>query len=103
MKGYTLGNGEPYARGFDLDGRAASYTTSFLSFNVGYDAASRITSLRENRSRRSSRLVASFFARRAVGSPSSRSTADAERLGDLRQQMRRRRCVGRLVAPRAAS
>ena len=41
-KGYTLGNGQAYSRGIDLDGRIASYTLGAQSFGIGYDAASRI-------------------------------------------------------------
>jgi YD repeat-containing protein len=42
VKGYTLGNGQAYSRGIDLDGRIASYTLGAQSFGIGYDAASRI-------------------------------------------------------------
>jgi YD repeat-containing protein len=42
VKSYTLGNGQTYARGIDLDGRIASYTLGAQSFAIGYDAASRI-------------------------------------------------------------
>jgi len=42
VKGYTLGNGQAYTRGIDLDGRIASYTLGAQSFAIGYDAASRI-------------------------------------------------------------
>ena len=42
VKGYTLGNGQVYSRGIDLDGRIASYTLGAQSFGIGYDAASRI-------------------------------------------------------------
>ena len=43
--GFTFGNGQTYARGFDQDGRIASYTLATQSLAVGYDTASRITSL----------------------------------------------------------
>jgi YD repeat-containing protein len=43
VKSYTLGNGQIYARGFDLDGRIASYNLGAQSFAIGYDAASRIS------------------------------------------------------------
>jgi YD repeat-containing protein len=43
VKGYTLGNGQTYVRGIDLDGRIASYTLGAQSFAIGYDAASRIS------------------------------------------------------------
>jgi YD repeat-containing protein len=43
VKGYTLGNGQTYTRGIDLDGRIASYTLGNQSFAIGYDAASRIS------------------------------------------------------------
>jgi len=43
VKGYTLGNGQAYTRGIDLDGRIASYTLGSQSFAIGYDPASRIT------------------------------------------------------------
>ena len=42
VKGYTLGNGQTYTRGIDLDGRIASYTLGAQAFGIGYDAASRI-------------------------------------------------------------
>jgi len=42
VKGYTLGNGQAYSRGVDLDGRIASYSLGAQSFGIGYDAASRI-------------------------------------------------------------
>jgi YD repeat-containing protein len=42
VQGYTLGNGQVYSRGIDLDGRIASYTLGAQSFGIGYDAASRI-------------------------------------------------------------
>ena len=42
MKSYTLGNGQSYTRGIDLDGRIASYTLGNQAFAIGYDAASRI-------------------------------------------------------------
>lgn len=45
---FTFGNNQTYARGFDQDGRIASYTLATQSFTVGFDAASRITSLAEN-------------------------------------------------------
>ncbi len=43
--GFTFGNGQTYSRGFDQDGRIASYTLATQSIAVGYDTASRITSL----------------------------------------------------------
>jgi YD repeat-containing protein len=43
VRSYTLGNGQVYERGIDLDGRIASYTLGTQSFAIGYDAASRIT------------------------------------------------------------
>jgi YD repeat-containing protein len=42
VKGYTLGNGQVYARSIDLDGRIASYTLGSKTFAIGYDLASRI-------------------------------------------------------------
>jgi YD repeat-containing protein len=42
VKGYTLGNGQPYSRAIDLDGRIASYTLGAKAFGIGYDAASRV-------------------------------------------------------------
>jgi YD repeat-containing protein len=42
VKGYTLGNGRVYSRGVDLDGRIQSYTLGTKTYNIGYDAASRI-------------------------------------------------------------
>jgi YD repeat-containing protein len=43
VKSYTLGNGQTYTRGFDLDGRIASYNLGAQTFAIGYDAASRIS------------------------------------------------------------
>jgi len=43
VKGYTLGNGQTYTRGIDLDGRIASYTLGAQVFAIGYDPASRIS------------------------------------------------------------
>ena len=42
VKRYTLGNGQVYTRGIDLDGRITSYALGDQSFAIGYDAASRI-------------------------------------------------------------
>ena len=42
VKSYTLGNGQSYTRGFDLDGRIAGYSLGSQIFALGYDAASRI-------------------------------------------------------------
>lgn len=42
-QGLTFGNGQTYTRGFDTDGRVASYTLGTQSFAVGYDAASRVS------------------------------------------------------------
>ena len=47
VKSYTLGNGQTYTRGIDLDGRIASYTLGAQSFAIGYDAASRIEFISE--------------------------------------------------------
>jgi YD repeat-containing protein len=47
VRSYTLGNGQAYTRGIDLDGRIASYTLGAQSFAVGYDAASRIAFISE--------------------------------------------------------
>jgi YD repeat-containing protein len=41
-QGFTFGNNQTYTRGFDQDGRVASYTLGTQSFALGYDAASRI-------------------------------------------------------------
>jgi len=43
VKGYTLGNGQTYTRGYDQDGRIASYSLGTQTFAIGYDAASRIS------------------------------------------------------------
>jgi len=45
VKGFTYGNGQTYTRTIDLDGRIAGYTLGTQSVSVGFDAASRITSL----------------------------------------------------------
>jgi RHS repeat-associated protein len=42
VKGYTLGNGQVYARGIDPDGRIDSYTLGGQVFDIRYDLASRI-------------------------------------------------------------
>ena len=47
VKAYTLGNGQAYTRGIDLDGRIASYTLGSQSFAIGYDVASRIEFISE--------------------------------------------------------
>jgi YD repeat-containing protein len=41
-QGFTFGNNQTYTRGFDQDGRVASYTLAVQTFAVGFDAASRI-------------------------------------------------------------
>jgi YD repeat-containing protein len=43
VKSYTLGNGQIYTRGFDLDGRIASYNLGAQNFAIGYDPASRVS------------------------------------------------------------
>jgi YD repeat-containing protein len=48
VKAYTLGNGQVYTRGIDLDGRIGSYTLGGQSFAIGYDTASRIESISAN-------------------------------------------------------
>jgi YD repeat-containing protein len=45
VKSYTMGNNRAVTRGYDQDGRVSSYTLSGTAYTVGYDAASRITSL----------------------------------------------------------
>jgi YD repeat-containing protein len=45
VKSFTLGNGQSYTRGYDQDGRIASYNLGAQSFALGYDAASRISFL----------------------------------------------------------
>jgi YD repeat-containing protein len=47
VKGYTLGNGQVYARSYDQDGRISTYTLGTKSFGIGYDAASRIEFISE--------------------------------------------------------
>jgi len=42
VTGYTLGNGQIYARSVDQDGRIVTYTLGTQSYAIGYDAASRI-------------------------------------------------------------
>jgi YD repeat-containing protein len=42
VAGFTLGNGQTYARNYDQDGRAATYTLGGTGYTIGYDAASRI-------------------------------------------------------------
>jgi YD repeat-containing protein len=45
VKAFALGNGQTYTRGIDLDGRIASYALGAQTFAIGYDAASRISSI----------------------------------------------------------
>ena len=45
---FSFGNGLTYARGFDQDGRIASYTLAVQTIAVGYDPASRITFLSDS-------------------------------------------------------
>jgi len=48
VKGFTYGNGQTYTRTIDLDGRIAGYTLGTQSISVGFDAASRITSIAQS-------------------------------------------------------
>ena len=48
VKSYTLGNGQSTTRGYDQDGRIASYSLGTQSLAIGYDNASRITSIDVN-------------------------------------------------------
>jgi YD repeat-containing protein len=48
VKSFTYGNGQTYTRAIDLDGRIAGYTLGTQSLSVGFDAASRITSLAQS-------------------------------------------------------
>lgn len=43
LKSLTFGNGQPYSRTYDLDGRMASFTLNGAVQTVSYDAASRLT------------------------------------------------------------
>jgi YD repeat-containing protein len=43
VKSYTLGNGQAVVRGYDQDGRIASYSLGAQTFAIGYDAASRVS------------------------------------------------------------
>jgi YD repeat-containing protein len=45
IKSFTFGNGQAYTRSIDLDGRIASYTLGGTTYMVGFDDASRITSI----------------------------------------------------------
>jgi len=47
-KSFTYGNGQTYTRTIDLDGRIAGYTFGTQSMSVGFDAASRITSIAQS-------------------------------------------------------
>jgi YD repeat-containing protein len=42
VKSFTFGNGQAYVRGFDRDGRIASYSLGTQTFAIGYDPASRV-------------------------------------------------------------
>ena len=65
VQGYTLGNGRAYSRGYDLDGRIASYSLGAQTFAIGYDAASRIAFISD------------------VGSPANTNTYDYDNLDRL--------------------
>ena len=45
LQSFAFGNGQLYARSFDLDGRITGYTQGSQSVTLAYDAASRITTL----------------------------------------------------------
>jgi YD repeat-containing protein len=45
VKGFTFGNGQSYGREIDLDGRIAAYSLGDASYAVGFDDASRISSI----------------------------------------------------------
>jgi YD repeat-containing protein len=45
VKGFTFGNGQSYGREIDLDGRIAAYSLGNASYTVGFDDASRISSI----------------------------------------------------------
>ncbi|MGH8672337.1 MAG: RHS repeat-associated core domain-containing protein, partial [Burkholderiales bacterium] len=45
VKSFVFGNGQSYTRRYDFDGRIAAYSLANQSHAVGFDAASRITSL----------------------------------------------------------
>jgi YD repeat-containing protein len=47
VKSFTLGNGQSYSRGYDQDGRIASYSLGAQLYAIGYDAASRIVFISE--------------------------------------------------------
>jgi YD repeat-containing protein len=47
VKSYVLGNGQPYTRTYDQDGRISSYSLGATQFAIGYDAASRIEFISE--------------------------------------------------------
>jgi len=45
--GWSFGNGSPYSRSLDGDGRVASYTVNVFTRTFDYDAASRITAIND--------------------------------------------------------
>jgi YD repeat-containing protein len=45
LRAFTFGNGQHYIRGFDQDARVYGYTLGNQAFVLGFDAASRITSI----------------------------------------------------------
>ncbi len=47
-KSWTFGNGQPYTRSVDQDGRIASYTLGGTTSTIAFDAASRITGIAAN-------------------------------------------------------
>jgi YD repeat-containing protein len=47
VQSVTFGNGRTQARGYDLDGRIKSFTLAAQSMGVSYDAASRITAIKD--------------------------------------------------------
>ena len=45
VKGYTLGNFQVVARGYDQDGRIAGYNLGSAGYTLAFDAANRITGI----------------------------------------------------------
>ena len=43
---FTFGNGQSYSRDYDQDGRVTSYTLAETPYNIAYDAASQIASIK---------------------------------------------------------
>jgi len=71
VKGWTWGNGRPYARTFDADGRLSSYPLGNRTRQLVYDAASRITGYSDSDTARSATFDYDALGRLTGYHPSS--------------------------------